>query len=74
VLTAALGDNVSADKIAGGTLSEFEFSTNLGGLGDDLRVFAFISEATNNLQNPALSSSFIYNVQSVAVGSNQDFD
>ena len=74
VLTAALGDKLTAAQVAAGALTEFEFSTNLGGLGDDLDIVAFISEATTNLQNPALSSSYIYNVQRVNVGSNQDFD
>ncbi|MFY0644003.1 MAG: Omp28-related outer membrane protein [Bacteroidia bacterium] len=74
VLTAALGDKLTAGQVAAGTLSEFEFTTNLGGLGDDLDIVAFISEATNNLQNPALSSSYIYNVQRVDVGTTQAFD
>ncbi len=74
VLSAALGDKISAEALTAGSLTEFAFSTNLAGLGDDLDIVAFISETTNNLQNPSLSSSFVYNVQRVAVGANQDFD
>ena len=74
VLTAALGDEITADQVAAGALSEFSYSFNVKGLGEDLDVVAFVYETTSNLANPALSSSFMYNVQRTDVGTNKDFD
>ncbi|MBT8326275.1 MAG: Omp28-related outer membrane protein [Bacteroidia bacterium] len=74
VLTAALGDELTADQVKGGTLSTFNFTADVAGIGDDLDVVAFISEATTNLANPAASTSFMYNVQRTDMGTNQDFD
>ncbi|MEY2923978.1 MAG: hypothetical protein RLZZ337_518 [Bacteroidota bacterium] len=74
VLTAALGDEITADQVAAGALSEWTFTHNVKGLGEDLDVVAFVYETTTNLANPALSSSFMYNVQRTKVGTNKDFD
>lgn len=74
VLTAALGDAVTADQVKAGALSTFNFSVDVAGLGDDLDVVAFLTEATTNLANPAASTSFMYNVQRTDMGTNKDFD
>lgn len=74
VLTEALGDKISNDKLVAGTISEFEYSYNVSGLGKDLDVVAFIHESTSNLANPALSSSLIYNVQRTKIGTDKPFD
>jgi len=74
VLTNALGDELTADHVKSGALSTFTFSADVAGLGEDLDVVAFISEATTNLANPAASTSYIYNVQRTDMGTNLDFD
>lgn len=72
VLTAALGDELTADQVAAGALSEFTFTTSVAGLGEDLDVVAFLSEYTETLTSG--TTSFMYNVQRTDVGTNQDFD
>ncbi len=74
VLTTSLGDEITAEQVAAGALSEFSYSFNVKGMGEDLDVVAFIYETTSNLANPALSSSYMYNVQRTKVGTNKDFD
>ena len=74
VLTSALGDELTDEHVKAGALSSFEFSVDASGLGADLDIIAFISEATTNLANPAASTSYIYNVQRTDLGTNQDFD
>ena len=69
-----LGDELTAEQVAAGALSEFSYSFNVKGMGEDLDVVAFIYETTSNLANPALSSSYMYNVQRTKVGTNKDFD
>lgn len=74
IVTEALGDEVTAEQVAAGALSEFTFTTSIRGYDDDMVVVAFLSESTTNLANPAASTSYIHNVQTVAVGANKDFD
>jgi hypothetical protein len=72
MMTAALGDELTADQVAAGALSEFEFTANLAGYGEDVTVVAFICEYTESLTSG--NSSFMYNVQTAAKGTKVDFD
>ncbi len=72
VLTAPLGDEIPTENVAAGAISTYNFTTDIQGLGDDLTIVAFISEYTETLT--AGTTSFVYNMQTAAVGSNQAWD
>jgi uncharacterized protein (DUF2147 family) len=72
VLTAPLGDAIPIENTAAGAISTYNFNTDVAGLGEDLKIVAFIHEYTETLTSG--TTSYVYNMQQAAVGSNQDWD